>query len=43
MLRPEDLQKELAETDPNTRLNLQQLLGSLAAKATTEQKKTRRC
>jgi hypothetical protein len=33
--RPEDLQKELGETDPNTRLNLQQLLGSLAAKATT--------
>src|SRR3984957_13195785 len=35
---PEDLQKELGETDPNTRLNLQQLLGSLAAKATAEQK-----
>jgi hypothetical protein len=35
---PEDLQKELGETDPNTRLNLQQLLGSLAAKATSEQK-----
>jgi hypothetical protein len=34
---PEVLQKELVETDPNTRLNLQQLLGSLAAKATTEQ------
>src|SRR5580658_6484199 len=34
---PEVLQKELGETDPNTRLNLQQLLGSLAAKATTEQ------
>ena len=34
---PEDLQKELGQTDPNTRLNLQQLLGSLAAKATTEQ------
>jgi len=34
---PEDLQKELGETDPNTRLNLQQLLGSLAAKATAEQ------
>jgi hypothetical protein len=32
---PEALQKELGETDPNTRLNLQQLLGSLAAKATT--------
>jgi hypothetical protein len=39
-LRPEDLQKELTETDPNTRLNLQQLLGSLAAKATTEQDDT---
>jgi hypothetical protein len=35
--RPEELQKELTETDPNTRLNLQQLLGSLAAKATAEQ------
>jgi hypothetical protein len=34
---PEVLQKELTETDPNTRLNLQQLLGSLAAKATTAQ------
>jgi hypothetical protein len=34
-MRPEDLQKDLSETDPNTRLNLQQLLGSLAAKATT--------
>jgi hypothetical protein len=38
--RPEDLQKELGETDPNTRLNLQQLLGSLAAKVTTEQQDT---
>ena len=36
-VRPEDLQKELGETDPNTRLNLQQLLGSLASKATEEQ------
>ena len=34
-MRPEDLQKDLAETDPNTRLNMQQLLGSLAAKATS--------
>jgi hypothetical protein len=34
-VKEEDLQKELSETDPNTRLNLQQLLGSLAAKATT--------
>jgi hypothetical protein len=39
-IRPEDLQKEVGETDPNTRLNLQQLLGSLAAKATTEQEDT---
>jgi len=37
---PEVLQKELGETDPNTRLNLQQLLGTLAAKATTEQEDT---
>ena len=36
-IRPEDLQKEVGETDPNTRLNLQQLLGSLAAKATVAQ------
>jgi hypothetical protein len=36
-VRPEDLQKELSATDPNTRLNLQQLLGSLAAQATTQQ------
>jgi hypothetical protein len=34
-IKEEDLQKELTETDPNTRLNLQQLLGSLAAKAST--------
>jgi hypothetical protein len=34
---PEVLQKELTEVDPNTRLNLQQLLGSLAAKVTSEQ------
>jgi len=34
-VKEEDLQKELSETDPNTRLNLQQLLGSLAAKAAT--------
>jgi hypothetical protein len=31
------LQQELSTVDPNTRLNLQQLLGSLAAQATTEQ------
>jgi hypothetical protein len=34
-VKEEDLQKELTETDPNTRLNLQQLLGSLAARAAT--------
>ena len=34
-VKEEDIQKEVTETDPNTRLNLQQLLGSLAAKATT--------
>ena len=34
-VKEEDIQKEVIETDPNTRLNLQQLLGSLAAKATT--------
>src|ERR1700719_248654 len=36
-VRPEDLQKEVGETDPNTRLNLQQLLGSLAAKTTQDE------
>ena len=36
-VKEEDIQKELTETDPNTRLNLQQLLGSLAAKATAGQ------
>jgi hypothetical protein len=36
-VKEEDIQKELTGTDPNTRLNLQQLLGSLAAKATTAQ------
>ncbi len=39
-VKEEDLQKELKETDPNTRLNLQQLLGSLAARATEEQEDT---
>ena len=34
-IKEEDLHKELSETDPNTRLNLQQLLGSLAARATS--------
>jgi hypothetical protein len=33
----EDLQKELGETDPNTRLNLQQLLAGLAAQAGAQQ------
>ncbi len=36
-VKEEDLQKELTEVDPNTRLNLQQLLGSLAAQATAAQ------
>ena len=39
-VKEEDLQKELTQTDPNTRLNLQQLLGSLAAKATTQEEDT---
>jgi hypothetical protein len=39
-IKEEELQKELKQTDPNTRLNLQQLLGSLAAKATEEQDDT---
>jgi hypothetical protein len=30
-VKPETLQQELSEVDPNTRVNLQQLLGSLAA------------
>ena len=34
-IKEEDIQKELSEAAPNTRLNLQQLLGSLAAKAAT--------
>jgi hypothetical protein len=33
---PDLLQKEVSETDPNTRLNLQQLLGTLAAQATSQ-------
>jgi len=32
-IKEEDLKKDLAEADPNVRLNLQDLLGSLAAKA----------
>jgi len=40
-VKEEDLQKELSQTDPNTRLNLQQLLGSLAARAaSTEEEET---
>ena len=39
-VKEEDIQKELVETDPNTRLNLQQLLGSLAAKASTNEEDT---
>jgi hypothetical protein len=40
-LKEEDLQTELTHADPNTRLNLQQLLGSLAAQAgTTEEDDT---
>jgi hypothetical protein len=39
-IKEEELQKELKATDPNTRLNLQQLLGSLAAKATEDQDDT---
>jgi len=39
-VKEEDITKELSETDPNTRLNLQQLLGSLAAKATSEEQDT---
>ena len=33
---PEDLQKELGEADPNTRVNLQQLLESLASNVQTD-------
>jgi hypothetical protein len=34
-VKEEDLQKELKEVDPNTRLNLGQLLGSLASQASS--------
>jgi hypothetical protein len=34
-LKEEDLHKELTEVDPNTRLNLAQLLGSLASQASS--------
>jgi hypothetical protein len=37
---PETLQRELGETDPNTRVNLQQLLGSLASKVTSDEQDT---
>jgi hypothetical protein len=36
-IRPEMLQNELSEVDPNTKLNLQQLLGSLASKTSKEE------
>ena len=36
-VRPEDVQKEVGETDPHIRLNLQQLLGSLAARTTQDE------
>ncbi|HKS71631.1 MAG TPA: HEAT repeat domain-containing protein [Terriglobales bacterium] len=36
-VKEEDLKKDIAQADPNTRLNLQQLLGSLAAQAATAQ------
>lgn len=36
-VKEQDLQKELSQTDSNTRVNLQQLLGSLAAQATAKQ------
>src|SRR3954465_4850644 len=36
-VKEQDLQKELTAVDPNTRLNLQQLLGSLAAQAASAQ------
>ncbi len=39
-VKEEQITQELSATDPNTRLNLQQLLGSLAAKASTEESDT---
>jgi len=39
-VKEEQITQELSAADPNTRLNLQQLLGSLAAKATTEESDT---
>jgi hypothetical protein len=38
--KEEDVQKDVAQAEPNVRLNLQQLLGSLAAKATSETEDT---
>jgi hypothetical protein len=35
-VKEEDIQKEISQTDPNTRVSLQQLLGSLAARASTQ-------
>ena len=39
-VKEEELQKEISETDPNTRVNLQQLLGSLAARASSDAEDT---
>jgi hypothetical protein len=39
-IRPEDLQKEFTEANANTRINLQQLLGTLASKANGEPEDT---
>jgi hypothetical protein len=39
-LKEEDLQKDIGETNPNTRLSLQQLLGSLAARASQDEEDT---
>ena len=38
-IEPELLQKEVSKVDPNTKINLQQLLGSLASKATSSTEK----
>jgi PBS lyase HEAT-like repeat len=39
-IKEEDLQKDISETDPKTRLSLQQLLGSLAARASSDEEDT---
>jgi len=39
-IRPEDLQKELGAVDPNTRLNLQQLLETLASNVSSGEQDT---